>query len=1227
MPAINPGRANLNREGKGTGKRRVKRVKKNAPVTVAPADRTQERATTRNVQVAKSKSLSPDRQDTKRSPQQQQHDKAFTAKNIADTRRRVVVKRGAGSGTRAIKRELEGKGVIADVFNNLGERAAKNTTTLPGGASKMGGIGGSGTSRVIERATKDIVGAPAAVIPSLYQPIAGAYEAIPKKFGGKGDTRRIKKVADDFKQTDPIYNTGAAIVEKAAGNDKAAASHWEKAKKSASDHPGLLALEVYGAGKTLDTAAGTAARTGVAGKKVKAATAKEGAPKTVPGTRITEPRIYPKGVIQGQTARYKERIAREETAALRKRAEDVRDSDPDMAHELDAKANRKDPDRVSSREIRRQVDERVDANEQLRRIGRAEATHQVKQILKPVKANHRALVPLVAQRIVKADVTDLRAYVREIQAELPHMSKARQAQQRELVARVNQALKDPAGLDKVTHAARQYVDATKPLQDQLVAHGMLDAEQASRAAVMPYAVRRMGARHTSEHNKAAAENAKATLDNVRSRVDRLERTREQLVGRHRLERGQAEVKEPQRAYYVGARRFNTRAEADAHAKTNGGSVQVKARTVEESKRMGDRAKNERALRSARNELKNAEAKYREAHARRGTAELVDASGKPVTTAEIKAHMTAHGEEPAAFITQAPNRNRASAFNIRSEKAQSVSNARRTGQSTREGTFDTHPDVLGEQAARARGLADAADGFRAFIADHAVVGSSGKVKTVANRKQADAVLAELHAIPGAPRYRVVRVQPFGARQEQLRSLLEDVDSPDHMSRSAGGHSPLTAAIEDALDTGKGGDGPFAFIPEESASQLQLHMRSMGPGAAGMAGQVLGQAFRKTVLATSPTWLAGNVIEGAFRTGLHRAGIGSYIIGRHAVRAAGPEATVRTIGGGHLSSAQRQTMHRSAEQFAGTNLEGVAQALGKFWRSPGPKQAAQVWNHWTDLVMRQVSGSIEQAFQTAILGAELRRSPLMDGHTVKLSKAAMDDAARGLKNTDAQRQFGRAIDRAYGRYSKLGPTERAMISTYTPFYRWAANATRFLVDVLPRDHPTVTALLASAQLASEDWRKQHGLAKYEDGAMPDFLMGSIPTGGGGHLRLSRYLPFSLGTDPLGTMAGQVLPQASAVLAAMRGQDWRGVKLKGRNGGTADDFDKALAAAHALATSTVPILGQAERVASKGPGALNPFAPVKPAQKKVKVRRPKSSGYDNSYDPGAATSGAYDPSYAGN
>jgi hypothetical protein len=371
----------------------------------------------------------------------------------------------------------------------------------------------------------------------------------------------------------------------------------------------------------------------------------------------------------------------------------------------------------------------------------------------------------------------------------------------------------------------------------------------------------------------------------------------------------------------------------------------------------------------------------------------------------------------------------------------------------------------------------------------------------------------------------------------------------------------------------------------------------------------------MLSTSPTWVAGNAIEGALRLALSKSGPRSYKLGRDVLKRVdelspqlGRELRARAVGGGHFASADRLHVRRGADQFQGSTLEPLANALGSFWGKPGPKQAAQAWNGWTDLAFRQLNGRLESQFQTAMLGRALRSSGLMDPKLPALSKTAIDQAAKGLLDTNEQAAMGRAVERMYGKYDGFNADMRWTIAMYTPFIAWTLNAIKFVTDVLPNDHPTSVALIAGAEQWTEEWRKDHGLDLFMQEAVPGFLQGSIPVGEGGHQRAPhRFTPFGAFGDPLDTLGKAVLPQYQGVLAAFRGEDWKGAKIRKPDGSPGDIGDNALAAAKSFTEATVPLLGIIKRVAEKGPSALNPLKPTAPAKVKAKAAARPASGGD--------------------
>jgi uncharacterized membrane protein YgcG len=241
---------------------------------------------------------------------------------------------------------------------------------------------------------------------------------------------------------------------------------------------------------------------------------------------------------------------------------------------------------------------------------------------------------------------------------------------------------------------------------------------------------------------------------------------------------------------------------------------------------------------------------------------------------------------------------------------------------------------------------------------------------------------------------------------------------------------------------------------------------------------------------------------------------------------------------------------------------------------PRTAADVWHGYTHIVFNVMNHGIEsKGFQTAMLGKVLRQDPIMSKHFLKTSRAAVEDAAKGLRSTPNQIRYGREIDRMYGKYGKYPPGLRRAIANYTPFIPWSLNALQFMYSVLPKDHPVLTSLIASSNIATEDWRKKHGLKvdpfNIGQGEVPGFLRGSIPTPDGGHLMASRMTPFGLGAQEGGILGGlstTILPQAQDIIANAQGKDWKGSNLAGR-GKTNPDALNALAAVMSAVEGMVP------------------------------------------------------------
>lgn len=1082
---------------------------------------------------------------------------------------------------RVVRPEIEGRGKLAAGLERLGSAyAGENRKAVPGspGSPRLASTGAVGFS---ERAAKDALNLPGQAIPSIYVPVASAVEA------AQGRPERGKELLKTLDETDPVWNLIVAGVEAVQGDSPAAKKRLKRAKDAASEHPGFTAAEAFGVksivgrttgrvirqtGRTV-TAAGEktgSKRVEGAGRKIRKVAGTERAPRTLEGTSLEEHRTYSPDVIDKAFQVAGEKIQGGRTGRKRRKADRVAAVDPDRAAELRATANRMDPHRVKDSGVRRRVDERVAANEGVRRIHRPETVKAVEDILRPLRKSEKPIVVLVAQRVVEADRTDLRSYVRELDAESSALTGAKLRENRTQARLVNRVLDDDdADLARVEQAAAEYRDIAQPLQDELVDAGMLDRDQADRAAVIPYAVRNMGAKHDKDALNAAAKVARDEFKDADRNYRKAVAAREQLKGRQRARRGAAGAREA------------ARDSADAKVK------------------------------AAQQGRDAAERRLRDARELAASDPLLGPDGQPLPTEAIVRHMQDNGVDSAAYVTQAPNQRGARNFNIRAERAQTLRTRRRTGESSRQGTYDIHQDVLREGAARARGLVDAVNGWTGFIDEFGLRHpDSGEVLAVRSYDKARAVANDLNE-PGQRGWTVVRVAPWGARREQIRRMLDETDPEQTLDNVGGQDSPLVESMRDALN-GSEGEGPWAIVPDVAADQLRRHLNTMGGGAGGKVWTQYTQMFRNTVLATNPKWLAGNVTEATLRAALAKAGPRSWITGRRVMRRLDeldPEAAeatrVRNLGGGQFGFAQRTRVHKAAESYRGTSLEGVANALGKFWRTPGPRHTAGLWHAWTDFVFSAVNHGIEVQFQSAMLGKSLRDSELMNDRFLKLSERAIDDAAKGLTNTNAQAAFGREVDLMFGKYGKYSPQMRLVVANYTPFLAWALNAAYFVLRTMPIHHPVATAVLASMVNATEDWRKDHGLDLFMEGAVPSWLQGSIPIKGKGMLRTGAFTPFGLAGDPLGIMSGQVLPQFEGALMAMKGLSWTGDKLRNDDGSEFTVAQRLVEAAHQAALAAVPLAGQGERVAKGGVlDTLNPARITSPTKKRgvVRRRRPK-------------------------
>jgi hypothetical protein len=410
--------------------------------------------------------------------------------------------------------------------------------------------------------------------------------------------------------------------------------------------------------------------------------------------------------------------------------------------------------------------------------------------------------------------------------------------------------------------------------------------------------------------------------------------------------------------------------------------------------------------------------------------------------------------------------------------------------------------------------------------------------------------------------------------------------------------------------------YIVIPKIAADQLAQHDSYLQETPLSTLGQAVGGTFRRTVLPFSPKWLNNNYTEAALRGAINGAGPMSFrearkVFGELSVpNAAEWNSLVKSAGHGGMQRQLLQEGTTYAERLEHTKYENLGRALTKFGQKSGPKTIAHVFDKYTDIVFSQLNGRMENAMHMGMAGKVLRRNPLMSKRIVELTSKAMKnpDGPASVEARNNLIALGREVDRMFGKYGKFSPAMRRSIATWTPFIPWTLNALHFITQHLPNDHPVVTSLIASAHQAATEWRNQHGLGYFVDGAVPPFLQGAIPGSNGSHWMIfSQGTPFGAFGDPTGTAARGFNPLGQTILYNLNGKDWKGDDFKHPNPlyNTEQAIVSLLEATTPIGYATSKIEGSGNDKSAKEnlQNWANPYHPVKGKEPKgsKKAKKP--------------------------
>jgi hypothetical protein len=1141
-------------------------------------------------------------------------------------------------------------------------------------AAGLANLIGGKPRKIVQNTGKDAYQFPIQIVPSTIQTTAAVNEA------RKGNFKPLNEMRKQFTQTDPVWNALAAAGNVATGDLKEAGRRIKVAGKSAEEHPGLLALELYGAkgatgrfvtrgaNATRRVASGAERLTGK-GKSAPAQAASRGAgrvkdraakignteraPRRLPGTNLVEHRKYSDDAITRAFQKRRDKHRSRKAGDLYQEAQRLRDEGQHTkAAEKRADARETDPQILKDRHLKRAVDEHADASEQIRRHGLSELLHAMRKEKITGRQVKRGgpLASIFAQKITKADIGELKAYrdrlIGEAKTMDPDADLAKLQANEKLVTDLTEAIKGvesgKVDMGRIQSIADRYIERSRASQQGLIDRKLIDPHEAERAALTPHAVVNMDARREPALLEAVAKTAGKEAKRAKNKVGNAKSALNRLSGKHteqaktephvvakreaalnpgkgatnpKTTNAEGELREAgvrrQRSRGAGRPSRGERVTDYLKRMENLSDDELHALIEREDARTAGRAKAEGNVKTAKKTAKKTKKAASVARDRANRNPLVLPGGKPLTTEAINAS----AEGVPAFISNRP-RGIGKPY-VASDKAPKIPGDKRSGEAAAQGTFDADPETLARQELRTHSIESAFDSFQRLMNRFGYRGKGEDLVQHDTFKDADGLARRLKAEDGRE-WVPVRLNPLGADQNQLRAMLE-------------GTSDKT--IADLLETaGHESDagGPWVVLPGAAVKQMARHMKNLDPADAERFVQAAFSNWRKIVLSLSIPWVLGNTAEASLRSALNLVGPRSLLTGIQArkdapklaealgkgkskleqdrLKTAAALGEARTVGSGRTALVDRAHMHRDPTQFDEgayrtllTNMDKVLDTDLKVGGKQLPISARLIpgaWKVWTDFSMQIVNKSIENTFQTAMLGkairnqrrgagqrvAAVRPKALMTPRARALSEKAAKEQAEGLLSEDTAAALGREIDRMYGRYSKMSPLQRRIVANYTPFIAWMLNAGKF-VGRLPEDHPVFTAVMAAQERASEEWRKEHGLAKFmggeAKGQVPGWLQGSIPGKHGEHFRApTKFTPFSLASDPGGTIAQQVNPQFNGILNALGGKDWKGDDLKDADGNKIEDPATFAYALKAFVESTIPGVSLGEQIARKGP-----------------------------------------------
>ena len=1120
-------------------------------------------------------------------------------------------KRGVGAASRFLQERTPGVDKELVKHRKGGSGGGLAAVLAAGAQPNVTG----GAIRLGENAAKDLADFPMQSVQALYEMAAAGVEA------AQGRTKRAKRLASGLSHG----AVGELLIH---GNPRRASQQLFK-------HPYYSALEASGLYAAAGRGAGGVARSGALGRRVRrAANTSRADLVIVPGSNLRVKRSYSKNLItQG--------LQKRGEARARKQGRDPNVVPPEKVDRyLNAEGDAFTSYAENKRRFGKEQEARAFDRQGVptrrgsgtgsrwdRMVASADRSLGVPKVtvrgkVRTRRAEQYLISFLVENRLGPAiRPGDVKGSLRSIEKRLEKVAsredlsagaRRANAEQRAAIRAVIDSPKALANLERTVAAATYVSHRSRALERKLIKQHAVTRKQTQAARERPYAVERMGARFNPNHTpyeeavtrhgdlKVVEGRARATERAARKehRAARLDLARVMGAARRSAGEGRgalilkAAPGAPKRS--VGVLRY-----LDAVEKLDPkAAAKFAKREAKDTARVAAARGRVAVARQARTDARKARVAATRARRQATPKRYVqglEIGGKRVTLAEITAARKAEGLPEPGFLTHRRDTRGARSYFVNWFDTRRTPDAKaRTGEATRVGAQDVSIGAVKDSLVRQRGLVDAIDTFDEFIGNSSVKRPDGKRFTWDEAQRAAGHYAKATGIPMVPvrmgpgRYgdavldELSRIQGGGALQHIKRGGLPNADQALADAASSALERMLQAPAQDVR-----GARNVVLVPEQSIKRYSEH-QLLGMGAAGQAAQKLTSVFRGTVLSLSTKWLFGNVAEAVLRSVFNGVTPYDVVVGRRLMaelrkldQDAADKMFVQTQQGLLFGGSRNLNVHREAPALAGTIMQKPAVRIGQAARLPVIRQGLAAVDHYQQLVFG-VNKAVERAFQQGVIGKQARHDiqELTDswGKSIRASKPALQDVARGLVNTPAQVKYARTIDEVLGKYTRFSPTTRKLTQVAAPFLPWYLNAMRFVYWTLPRHHPVKTALLTNVVAAmNEDFK-----TSTEDAPEGD-LRSALRTKDGGFVNVARYTPFGAFTSGVEGVLDPFYPQLSSIAKIAMGQNFTGRKLEispdAKVGDRATQGQRIAIALNAFLESIIPGLAIARRVQEQG------------------------------------------------